>query len=556
MNHDSLKEPQPTSGATFDFGMVKLSHPPGILRKTPPPMNPEGLDSNGRRLPPIQYAFPRKEKKAKAKVRESRREAVRTVFRKNWASYREFAWRTDALLPLSAGGREQFCGWAATLVDSLDTLWIMGMREEFDEAVVATAAIDFSNSTSNSVNTFETNIRYLGGLLSAYDLSGRPVLLEKARELGDLLYLAFNTPSRMPVDFIDLERAKAGTTQNIEQGVVSASPGTLSLEMTRLARATGDDKYYDAAWHISDLFYRHQNETQIPGMWPTYVSMRYLDVVKGAAFTLGGGADSLYEYLPKMYALVGDAEPMYRDMTRTFLDAAERNLFFRPMLPGGEDILISAPVHVEENDMVVLEAQTEHLTCFVGGMYALAGRLFEHAPYIETGIKLTHGCAFAYRSMPSGMMPERYETVACESRVNCPWNETLWELERGDLQDWNHNLPKGFIGSSDTRYILRPEAIESVFVAYRITGREEFRDIAWDMFQAINKGTATRYANAAVMDVTNPIYPMEQEDYMEVKYRRILGCADMHADMLVLCRVSGWLRRSNTSISSSLLQML
>lgn len=65
----------------------------------------------------------------------------------------------DALKPISGGYVDQFSGWAATLVDSLDTLWIMGMRDEFYEAVEAVAMIDFGASTSGRVNTFETCIR-------------------------------------------------------------------------------------------------------------------------------------------------------------------------------------------------------------------------------------------------------------------------------------------------------------------------------------------------------------------------------------------------------------
>lgn len=38
---------------------------------------------------------------------------------------------------------------------------------------------------------FETGIWYLGGFLSAYDLSGEQVLLDKAEELGDYLLNAF-----------------------------------------------------------------------------------------------------------------------------------------------------------------------------------------------------------------------------------------------------------------------------------------------------------------------------------------------------------------------------
>lgn len=40
---------------------------------------------------------------------------------------------------------------------------------------------------------FETTIRYLGGILSAYELSGEkyPILVQKAKELGDKLAFAW-----------------------------------------------------------------------------------------------------------------------------------------------------------------------------------------------------------------------------------------------------------------------------------------------------------------------------------------------------------------------------
>jgi hypothetical protein len=46
---------------------------------------------------------------------------------------------------------------------------------------------------------FETVIRYLGGLLSAYALSKEPILLARADDLGGMLLPAFNTTSGMPM---------------------------------------------------------------------------------------------------------------------------------------------------------------------------------------------------------------------------------------------------------------------------------------------------------------------------------------------------------------------
>ena len=46
---------------------------------------------------------------------------------------------------------------------------------------------------------FETTIRYLGGLLSAYALSGEKILLTKADELAEALLPVFNTKSGFPI---------------------------------------------------------------------------------------------------------------------------------------------------------------------------------------------------------------------------------------------------------------------------------------------------------------------------------------------------------------------
>ncbi|KAK3346016.1 family 47 glycosyl hydrolase [Lasiosphaeria hispida] len=495
------------SNSSFDWSKVQFKYPPGPLRKIP----------TGRpvSLPQVQHNFP-PEIPAAAQTREARRQRVRDLFRKNWASYRKYAWKKDALQPITADYKDQFSGWAATLVDALDTLWIMGLRGEFDEAVAAVADIDFGSSSTPAVNMFEVNIRYLGGLLAAYDLSQRDVLLTKAIELGDLLYAGYNTKNRMPVDFIDFARAKSGKGLTVESGVVAASPGTLSMEMTRLSQVTGDSKYYDAVSRVMDVFAKGQEWTKIPGLWPMYVSMETQDVVLGSSFTIAGSVDSLYEYIPKMHALLGGLDQKYDVMSKRFMEAANSTFFFRPMLPGEEDLLMIGNAMVDETGAVNFDPESEHLGCFVGGVYGLAGRLFRRPEWVDDiGSKLTHGCIYAYRSMPTGMMPERYNMVPCESRENCKWNETAFDEGKRLRREWAPHLPKGFTTAKDPRYILRPEAIESVFVMYRITGRQEFQEAAWDMFTAIANGTATEYANAAVLDVTKAEYPLPQEDYME-----------------------------------------
>ena len=112
-------------------------------------------------------------------------------------SYRERAFGHDELKPVSGGYSDVWGGVGMTLVDSLDTLYVMDMKEEFEEA--CTWVIDHLDMTSDqNVSVFEYNIRLLGGLLSAYDLSGREGLLEKAIEVGQLLKVAFTDELTFP----------------------------------------------------------------------------------------------------------------------------------------------------------------------------------------------------------------------------------------------------------------------------------------------------------------------------------------------------------------------
>ncbi|PSR81453.1 glycoside hydrolase [Coniella lustricola] len=421
----------------------------------------------------------------------------------------------DALLPVSGGGRDQFGGWAATLVDSLDTLWILGLRDEFDEAVDAVATIDFGSSTARRINMFETTIRYLGGLLGAYDLSQRSVLLQKAVELGDMLLAGFNTANGLPVDFFNLEASKSGAPLPLESTVAIAGPGTLLMEFTRLSQLTGDPKYYRAIARVVAVFEAAQPHTAVPGLWPTTGSMKIPDVTHGAAYTLGSGADSLYEYVTKMYPLLGGQDARYRAMALRWMDAADAHLLFRPMLPDGADILFAGNLDADAPPGRQLDGESEHLACFLGATYALGGRLFGRPDYLATGERLGRGCAYAYNVTATGIMCERFHLVPCASRASCAWDQHSFEAEKARRGRWRPSLPPGFVTCKDPRYILRPEAIESIFYLWRITGQREYQEIAWQMFDAVARGTATEFANAAVMDVTSSERPLKQEDYME-----------------------------------------
>jgi mannosyl-oligosaccharide alpha-1,2-mannosidase len=152
-----------------------------------------------KKFPKIQHE-PIPETIREKEIRERRLQEVRNAYLHAWKGYKQEAWGKDELRPIEGGYKTPFCGWAATMVDSLDTLWIMGLRDEFEISLVELRNVDFTYTVGCQINLFETTIRHLGGLLSAFDISGGKygILVEKAVELAEVLYTAFDTPNRMP----------------------------------------------------------------------------------------------------------------------------------------------------------------------------------------------------------------------------------------------------------------------------------------------------------------------------------------------------------------------
>ena len=100
------------------------------------------------------------------------------AFKHAWTGYRKYAWGKDELKPVSRTSYE-WLGLGTTLIDSLDTLWLMGLVEEFAEARQWVAE-KLELNQSRVVNLFDVTIRILGGLLSTYHLTGDSLFLEKA----------------------------------------------------------------------------------------------------------------------------------------------------------------------------------------------------------------------------------------------------------------------------------------------------------------------------------------------------------------------------------------
>jgi mannosyl-oligosaccharide alpha-1,2-mannosidase len=466
-------------------------------------------------LPRVQHNFG-----SSRAAQDERLAAVKEAFIHSWNAYKKYAWLKDEVAPASGGYRTRFNGWAATLIDSLDTLWLMGLKTEFEEAVAAVEGIDFDTPDGLPINVFETTIRYLGGLLGAYDVShGQyPALLKKAGEVGDMLLYSFRTPNRMPIlrwHKISVEVAPADA--------VMSELGSLSLEFTRLSQLTGEPKYLDAVERITDCIYSQQMSTLVPGLLPTTVNARECDFSQGREFSLGARVDSAYEYMAKMHQLTAGRESRNIEMYARAMKPITQQLLFKPMTSTYTDILLAGTLKVyREGTQPEFQPQMQHLSCFAGGLIALGAKLLVWEYEVTVAERLTRGCIWASNITQTGIMPESFYVVPCTDPDDCPWNDDAWGAgmlqmnsfdekpsdkqlpmgERLKLKAERLRMPKGMTAIGSREYKLRPEAIESVFVLYRITGDEIWREHAWTMFRAIVEQTRTEHAFSNIEDVT------------------------------------------------------
>jgi mannosyl-oligosaccharide alpha-1,2-mannosidase len=123
---------------------------------------------------------------------------------------------------------------------------------------------------------FEIIMRYLGGFIGAYDVSGchDSRLLNKALEVADMAYASFDTPNRMPVSRWKPQQAADGEEQLPARLVLIAEAASASVEFTRLSQIAGDMRYFDAISKVPNVLDKQQGSTKLPGMWPISVDMR------------------------------------------------------------------------------------------------------------------------------------------------------------------------------------------------------------------------------------------------------------------------------------------
>ncbi|DBB01907.1 TPA: hypothetical protein ACH3X1_000502 [Trebouxia sp. C0004] len=382
---------------------------------------------------------------------DKKRRRVKEAAAHSWKAYKEHAWGMDELQPITQDGKESLGGIGATIVDSLDTLWLMGLKDEFSRAREWVSTSLKCNS-SRRISLFETNIRVVGGLIGAFELTADHMFLEKAVECVNLMLPVFQTSSNgIPNNQVTLK--STGKKPRLHGSLVSlAEYGSFGVEFYALSQRTGNATYAEAAENI----YRWLNE-KFPGqgLLPTRLNRNRGTFTNMKTYTVGAMADSYYEYLLKMWLLKQQKDEMYRSMWENSMDEMMTKLM---------NVSIGGLLYVgliQQNTMFV--PRLEHLTCYLPGNLALGvtygavnGSKADH--YMTVAKNLTYSCWQMYEKMPVGLAPEM-----------------VWFHPTDDMQAGNNANQ------------LRPEVLESFFYMWRFTGDVMYQRWAWQIFLAFEK---------------------------------------------------------------------
>ncbi|KRY72684.1 Mannosyl-oligosaccharide alpha-1,2-mannosidase isoform B [Trichinella pseudospiralis] len=406
---------------------------------------------------------------------EFRRQKIVQMMIHAWDGYAKHSWGANELRPLtnkshlgSVFGRSPL---GLSIVDALDTLYIMGLMDRFDAGRQwVKDNLDFSK-VHGTLSVFETTIRYIGGLLSVYALTNDTMFVTKAAEVADFLLPAFDTPTGIPEALVDISR---GTSQNWPWAPDGASIlsefGTLQLEFEYLSIVTGKPIYLEKVSRIRDLL---QHIVKPEKLYYNYLNPKSGEW--GSRFvSVGALGDSFYEYLLKSWLISDKADLVAKQMYDEAMAAIIEHMLF--VSKGGL-------TYFGELKSSYVNHKMDHLACFIGGLFALHGVNEEEAydKYMPLAKQITTTCHESYVRSKTHLGPEGFS-------FKNPEKEAM-----------------ALVGAESV-YILRPEVVESYFYLWRTTKEPIYREWAWDFAVAIEKycKTASGYSGIKNVYDVNP----------------------------------------------------
>ncbi|UJR10262.1 hypothetical protein I4U23_014471 [Adineta vaga] len=401
--------------------------------------------------------------------KDERQIAVRDAMQHAWKAYRTYAWGYDELKPIQKKPSRWF-GLGLTIVDAIDTLYIMNMKEEYNQArewIENSFDVD-TNDVDKFNSHFEITIRILGGLLSIYHLTRDEIFKTRAIELGDRLLLNFNTSSGLPLAQINLKQKISSNYEWTSESATS-EVGSVQLEMRDLSRITGDKRYEEAADRSAAILH---SQPKTDGLVPIYISS-LTGQFSGETVSFGARGDSYYEYLLKQWLQTGQARSIFWNDWLESIEGVQKHLW-RIAYP--EKLYFIGELLSKSE----FSPKMDHLACFLAGNMALGWYYRRDLTYLlDMAKNLTNTCYQMYAQQPTGLSPEIvYFNLVSKS------NEPTISVRDNDV----HNL-------------LRPELIESLYYMYHITGDKIYQDWGWNIFQSFEKYTRQNDGYSSINDV-------------------------------------------------------
>lgn len=450
------------------------------------------------------------------KADEEKRDAVKKAMHHTFWAYKKKAWGHDEILPVTGAFSDTRNGWGATIIDGSTTLAMMGMWEELALCVdFVIEEVDFKHP-EGLVDPFETTIRYLGALVSLIEMSDakiipaavispvkRKQLLKKTEVLAKLLLPAYDSSTGMPFPRVDFAK-KLGIPDPPEvyekdpskprrahPAIGPARAGSNILENCVLSKLTDNWEYCaksTLAW-MPLVFSRWFVEA--PGLVDSPIDIMTGEPV-GREKHWDAGHDSYYEYLLKA-ALLLPHSPNSKTYSKRWIQASEalrHNLSSRAV--PSPDHPVSHLYMGKTNGPWFLNEQS-HLACFAPGNLLLGGKHLNRKDLIVLGQALLEGCRHSYSATPTGIGPESWSWTPASPYRNGSFTPTSTR-QRSEFADYGFWV-------SNSKYKLRPEYIESLFYAFRVTGELRYREWAWEAFEAMEKHCKTEFGYAGLKDV-------------------------------------------------------
>ncbi|XP_047040270.1 endoplasmic reticulum mannosyl-oligosaccharide 1,2-alpha-mannosidase isoform X1 [Helicoverpa armigera] len=418
----------------------------------------------------------------------ARQYAVVESFKHAWRGYKKHAWGHDNLKPVSGMAFDWF-SLGLTIVDSLDTAYIMGLKNEFEEGKQWIQE-ELVFTKSKDVNFFEVTIRVLGGLLSCYHFSQDRMFLTKAIDLGDRLMAAFSSPSGIPYSDVNLGERTAHAPEWSHYST-TAEVTTVQLEFRELARASNNPGFEDAAAAVSEKIHHLPKKH---GLVPIFINPNTGHFLPHATITLGARGDSYYEYLLKQWLQTGKTVNYLLDDYMTAIEGV-RNFLAKRSSPNKHLFIGELSAGSE-----AFNPKMDHLTCFLPGTLALGHANGLPDWHMTMAEELLYTCYLTYAAHPTFLAPEI--THFYMDNIAAPKNAPQASVAE-DM----------YTKAADSHSLLRPEFVESLWYMYQITGNTTYQDWGWQIYQGFEKyaKVPNGYTSLANVKVEKPV----QRDMME-----------------------------------------